>query len=31
MLLENKKGTILYQQEKEKQSGHLPVHVLFLL
>lgn len=31
MLLENKKGTILYQQEKEKQSGQLTVHVLFLI
>lgn len=29
MLLENKKGTILYLQEKEKQSGQLTVHVLF--
>ena len=27
--IENKKGTILYQHEKEKQSGQLTVHVLF--
>ena len=27
--IENKKGTILYQQEKEKQAEQLTVHVLF--
>ena len=27
--IENKKGTILYQYENEKQSGQLTVHVLF--